>query len=144
MSCFYEPQTNHEFKGGGTMKKEVIYTDKAPDPGPYSQAIKFGNLIFVAGQTSEDPTTNKAIHDSVARQTKRILSNIKTILEAAGSGMDKVLRCDVYLSSMVHKEEMNGVYRKFFATDPPARNTVAVAGIDDNLDVEIEVIAAAD
>ena len=88
--------------------------------------------------------SNKAIHDSVARQTERILSNIKTILETAGSGMDKVLRCDVYLSSMVHKEEMNGVYRKFFPTDPPARNTVAAAGLDDNLDVEIEVIAAAD
>ena len=126
------------------MKKEVIYTDKAPEPGPYSQAIKYGNLIFVAGQTSEDPATKKAIHDSVARQTERILNNIKAILEAAGSGMDRVLRCDVYLSSMVHKEEMNGAYRKFFPTDPPARNTVAVAGLDDNLDVEIEVIAAAD
>ena len=126
------------------MKKEVIYTNKAPDSGPYSQAIKYGNLIFVAGQTSEDPATNKAIHDSVTRQTKRILGNIQAILEAAGSGMDKVLRCDVYLSSMVHKEEMNAAYRKFFPTDPPARNTVAVAGLDDNLDVEIEVIAAAD
>jgi len=100
------------------MKKAVICTDKAPEPGPYSQAIKHGNLIFVSGQTSEDPATNKAIHDSVARQTKRILSNIKTILEAAGSGMDNVLRCDVYLSSMVHKEEMNGVYRRFL---PPIR-----------------------
>ncbi len=78
------------------------------------------------------------------RQIERILNNIKSILEAAGSGMDKVLRCDVYLSSMVHKEEMNGAYRKFFPTNPPARNTVAVAGLDDNLDVEIEVIAAAD
>ena len=100
------------------MKKEVIYTDKAPDSGPYSQAIKYGNLIFVAGQTSEDPATNKAIHDSVTRQTERILGNIQAILEAAGSGMDKVLRCDVYLSSMVHKEEMNGVYRRFL---PPIR-----------------------
>jgi 2-iminobutanoate/2-iminopropanoate deaminase len=126
------------------MKKEVIYTDKAPDPGPYSQAIKYGNLIFVAGQTSEDPITNEAIHDSVAEQTERILSNIKTILEAAGSGMDKILRCDVYLSTIANKEEMNEAYRKFFPTDPPARNTVAVAGLDDNLDVEIEVIAAAD
>ena len=68
------------------MKKEVIYTDKAPEPGPYSQAIKYGNLIFVAGQTSEDPATNKAIHDNVTRQTERILSNIKAILESAGSG----------------------------------------------------------
>lgn len=126
------------------MKKEVIYTDKAPQPGPYSQAIKYGNLIFVAGQTSEDPMTNEAIHDSVAGQTERILDNIKTILEAAGSGMDKVLRCDVYLSSMAQKEEMNEAYLKFFPTDPPARNTVAVASLDDNLDVEIEVIAAVD
>ena len=126
------------------MQKEVIYTDKAPQPGPYSQAIKYGNLIFVAGQTSEDPVTNQVIHDSIERQTERILNNIKNILEAAGSGMDKVLRCDVYLSSMVHKEEMNAAYRKFFPTNPPARNTVAVAGLDDNLDVEIEVIAAAE
>jgi 2-iminobutanoate/2-iminopropanoate deaminase len=126
------------------MNKEVIYTDKAPQPGPYSQAIKYGNLIFVAGQTSEDPATNQVIHDSVAGQTERILTNIKSILEAAGSGLDKVLRCDVFLSSMVYKEEMNRVYRNFFPTDPPARNTVAVAGLDDNLDVEIEVIAAAD
>jgi len=126
------------------MKKEVVYTDKAPEPGPYSQAIKYGDLIFVAGQTSEDPITNEAVHDSVTAQTERILSNIKTILESAGSGMDKILRCDVYLSSMEHKAEMNAAYRKFFPTDPPARNTVAVAGLDDNLDVEIEVIAAAD
>ena len=126
------------------MQKEVIYTDKAPQPGPYSQAIKYGNLIFVAGQTSEDPATNQVIHDTIARQTERILNNIKSILEAAGSGMDKVLRSDVYLSSMVHKAEMNAAYRKFFPANPPARNTVAVAGLDDNLDVEIEVIAAAD
>lgn len=126
------------------MRKEVIYTDKAPEPGPYSQAIKHGNLIFVAGQTSEDPITNEVIHDSVAAQTKRILNNIKTILETAGSGMDKILRCDIYLSSIEHKNEMNEAYQKFFPTDPPARNTVAVAGLDDNLDVEIEVIAAAE
>jgi 2-iminobutanoate/2-iminopropanoate deaminase len=126
------------------MRKEVIYTEKAPEPGPYSQAIKYGNLIFVAGQTSEDPITNEVIHDSVAAQTERILNNIKTILETAGSGMDKILRCDVYLSSIAHKEEMNEAYRKFFPAEPPARNTVAVTGLDDNLDVEIEVIAAAD
>jgi len=88
--------------------------------------------------------TNEVIHDSVAGQTERILDNIKTILEAAGSGMDKVLRCDVYLSSMAQKEEMNKAYVKFFPTDPPARNTVAVASLDDNLDVEIEVIAGVD
>ena len=123
------------------MEKEVVYTEKAPDPGPYSQAIKYGNLVFVAGQTSEDPVTNKPVHGSVAEQTERILTNIGIILEAAGSSLDKVVRSDVYISDMKFKDEMNAVYRKFFPTDLPARNCVAVAGIDDGLDVEIEVIA---
>ena len=126
------------------MKKEVIYTDKAPKPGPYSQAIKYGNLVFVAGQTSEDPKTGKPVHDSVAQQTERILNHTAAILEAAGSGMDEVLKTTVYISSMEHKAEMNEVYKKFFVTSPPARLTVAVAGIDDGLDVEIDVIAAAE
>lgn len=124
------------------MPKEVIYTDKAPEPGPYSQAIRYGNLIFVAGQTAEDPATNRPVHATVAEQTRLILSNIRTILESAGSGLDKVLRADVYISSMAVKDEMNTVYREFFPQDLPARNCVAVAGIDDGLDVEIEVIAA--
>lgn len=123
------------------MDKEVIYTDAAPEPGPYSQAIRFGNLIFVAGQTSEDPRTNKPVHDSVTAQTERILRNIETILAAAGSGLDKVLRADIYLSSLAIKPEFNEAYIKFFPDAPPARNCVAVAGIDDGLDVEIEVIA---
>ena len=123
------------------MKKEVIYTDKAPEPGPYSQAIRYGNLIFVAGQTSEDPVTNKPVHGSVAEQTERIHTNIQTILEAAGSSMDMVIRSDVYISDMKYKDELNVTYRKFFPADLPARNCVAVAGIDDGLDVEIEVIA---
>jgi 2-iminobutanoate/2-iminopropanoate deaminase len=123
------------------MEKRVVYTPKAPEPGPYSQAIQYGNLIFVAGQTSEDPETNRPVHDSVAGQTERIMNNIRTILEAAGSGLDKILRADIYLSSMEIKPEFNAAYIKFFPANPPARNCVAVAGIDDGLDVEIEVIA---
>jgi len=126
------------------MEKEIVYTETAPEPGPYSQAIKYGNLIFVAGQTSEDPVTNKPVHDSVREQTERILKNIKTILEAAGSSMKKVLRVDVYLSSMEQKPDFNEAYLKFFPENRPARNCVAVAGIDDNLDVEIEIIAGVD
>ncbi len=124
--------------------KQAIYTEKAPKPGPYAQAIKHRNLVFVAGQTSEDPVTGKPIHDSVGQQTERILQHIQYILEAAGSGMDKVLKANVYISAMEHKPAMNEAYRKFFSSDPPARLTVAVAGIDDGLDVEIDVIAAAD
>jgi 2-iminobutanoate/2-iminopropanoate deaminase len=124
------------------VEKEIVYTANAPEPGPYSQAVKFSHLIFVAGQTSEDPQGNRVVRGSVAEQTRIILNNIKTILEAAGSGLERVLRADVYISSMAVKDEMNAVYREFFPKDPPARNCVAVAGIDDGLDVEIEVIAA--
>jgi len=124
------------------MEKEVIYTDKAPEPVPYSQAIRLGNLVFVSGQTAEDPQTNKPVHGTVAEQTRLILSNIDAILKAAGSGLDRVVRADVYISSMSIKSEMNSAYLEFFPENPPARNCVAVAGIDDGLDVEIEVIAA--
>jgi 2-iminobutanoate/2-iminopropanoate deaminase len=123
------------------MEKTVIYTPEAPAPGPYSQAVRYGDLIFVAGQTSEDPRTGRPVHDSVTAQTERILTNIRTILEAAGSSLEKILRADIYLSSLAIKPEFNEAYRKFFPAAPPARNCVAVAGIDDGLDVEIEVIA---
>ena len=123
------------------MKKEVIYTENAPEPGPYSQAIKYGDLIFVSGQTSEDPLTNKPVHDSVSAQTHRIIKNIQTILEAAGSSLEKVLRVDIYLSSIEHKAEFNDAYLNYFKSDRPARNCVGVRNLDDGLDVEIEVIA---
>ncbi len=125
------------------MEKEIIYTDQAPEPGPYSQAVKYGDLIFVSGQTSEDPLTNRPIHDSVAAQTRRIMENIRTILEAAGSSLEKVLRVDIYLSTMAHKNEMNSAYLEYFPDNRPARNCVGVRDLDDGLDVEIEVIAAA-
>jgi 2-iminobutanoate/2-iminopropanoate deaminase len=123
------------------MKKDAIYTGAAPKPGAYSQAIRWGDLVFVAGQTSEDPETGAPVRDSVAGQTERILRNIGAILEAAGSSLDLVLRADVYLSSLAHKPELDRVFRRVFASQPPARNTVAVAALDDGLDVEIEVIA---
>lgn len=96
------------------MKREIIYTDKTPKPGNYSQAIKYGNLIFVSGQTADDTRTGKPIYGSVAEQTKHILSNIKSILGAVGSGMDKVLKCTVFLSSIKDKEEFEEVYKTFF------------------------------
>lgn len=123
------------------MQKEIVYSDQAPAPGPYSQAVKYGNMIFVSGQTSDDPKTHQPIKDSVASQTKRILTHIKYILEAGGSGLDKVLKVNVYLSEWKHKQEMNTVYQKFFPHDPPARIAMAVKGLDAGLDVEIDCIA---
>ncbi len=123
------------------MQKEVVYTNKAPEPGPYSQAVKYGNLVFVSGQTSDDPVTHEPIKDAVAAQTERILTHIKYILEAAGSDMNQVLKVNVYLSEWAHKAEMNDVYVKFFPHNPPARIAMAVKGLDAGLDVEIDCIA---
>jgi len=124
------------------MKKEIIYTENAPKPGNYSQAIKFGNLIYVSGQTADDIITGKPIYGSITEQTEHILNNIKSILEAAGSEMSKVLKCTVFLSSLDHKREFEEVYKRFFTEKQPARITVAVKEIDAGLDVEIDVIAA--
>lgn len=123
------------------MNKDVIYTSKAPEPGAYSQAIRYGNLIFVSGQTSDDPVTHQPIKDSIEEQTQRILDHIRYILEAAGSGLDKVLKCNVYLSDWEDKDRMNAVYKKVFAHDPPARICMAVKGLDSGLNVEIDCIA---
>jgi len=123
------------------MDKQVVYTDKAPEPGPYSQAIVYGNLVFVSGQTSDDPETHEPIKDSIAQQTRRILTHIRYILEEAGSSLDKVLKVNVYLSEWEHKDEMNAVYKTFFPHNPPARIAMAVKGLDAGLDVEIDCIA---
>ncbi len=120
---------------------EYIYTDKAPKPGSYSQAVKYGQFIFLSGQTADDPITQRPVYGSVAEQTEIILQNIKSILEAAGSSLDRVLKCTVFLTSMDHKEEMDRVYRGFFSERPPARITVAVKGLDAGLHVEIDAIA---
>ncbi len=123
------------------MKKEVIYSAKAPEPGAYSQAIKYGDLIFVSGQTSDDPVTHQPIKGSIEAQTERILNHIRYILEAAGSGLEKVLKCNVYLSDWEDKDRMNAIYKKFFPHNPPARICMAVKGLDSGLNVEIDCIA---
>ena len=124
------------------MKKEEIYTKKAPEPGNYSQAVKYNGLIFVSGQTADDVETGKPVYGSVGEQTRLILTNIKNILEEAGSGMDKVLKVNVYISNMKDKKEMDKVYAEFFDQEiPPARIAMAVKGLDAGLDVEIDVRA---
>ena len=125
-------------------KREIIHTDKAPSAGMYSQAIKYGNLVFVSGQTPDDPVTHTPVKGTIAEQTELVLTHIKHVLEAAGSSLDQVLKVNIFLSDIKHKPEMNAVYAKFFPHNPPARIGMAVKGLDDDLDVEIDVIAAAD
>jgi 2-iminobutanoate/2-iminopropanoate deaminase len=122
---------------------ERVFTPSAPPPGHYAQAVKYGGLVFVSGQTPEEPGTGKPIKGTIEEQTRLVLSNIKAILEAAGSGLDKVLKVNVYLSDIELKQKMGEVYKEFFPNNPPARIAMGVSGLDDALDVEIDVIAAA-
>ena len=120
-----------------------ISTDKAPAAiGPYSQAISHGGLIFVSGQLPIDPATGLFPEGGVEAQTRQSLMNIKSILEEAGTGMDKVLKTTVLLADMGDFVAMNGVYAEFFGKPFPARCAFAVKTLPKNALVEIECIAA--
>ena len=122
--------------------KTVISTDKAPGAiGPYSQAIKVGNLLFASGQIPLDPATG-AFPEGIEAQTNQALTNVKNILEAAGTSLDKVVKTTVFLSDMNNFAAMNGVYATFFSEGSyPARSAVEVARLPKDAMVEIEVIA---
>ena len=121
--------------------KEVVKTPDAPLPiGPYSQAVKHGNLVFVSGQLGMDKDTKK-LEATVQAQTATALEHLKTILEAAGSGMDCVLKTTIFLADMNDFPAVNEVYGGFFVGDPPARSTVQVARLPLGGLVEIEAVA---
>ena len=124
------------------MQKEVIATDKAALPvGPYSQAIKTGDLIFVAGEKGIDPGTGAIVSDGIAAETRQTLDNIQAILEAAGATMDHVVRTVVYMTDISEFAEMNAVYAGYFPNDPPGRSCVQVVALPAGAHVEIEVTA---
>ena len=121
-----------------------IRTEKAPPPGHYAQAVKYGGLVFVSGQTPERASDGAPVHGTIEEQTRLVLTNIEAILQAAGSGLARALKVNIYLSDIALKPRMNAVYKEFFPEAPPARIAMAVSGLDDGLDVEIDVVAAAD
>jgi 2-iminobutanoate/2-iminopropanoate deaminase len=124
--------------------RDVIATDQAPQAiGPYSQAIRAQGLIFTSGQIAFDPSTHQVIDGDVSAQTERVLKNLDAILQAAGSSLEKVLRCTVFLKSMGDFAAMNEVYGRYFKHAPPARSTVEVARLPREVLVEIDVIALA-
>ena len=124
------------------MQKEVIATDKAALPvGPYSQAIKTGDLIFVAGEKGIDPGTGAIVSDGIAAETRQTLDNIQAILAAAGATMDHVVRTVVYMTDISEFAEMNAVYAGYFPNDPPGRSCVQVVALPAGAHVEIEVTA---
>ena len=126
--------------------KEVIRTEAAPAPfqgAPYSQAIKAAGLVFVAGQVSLKPDHGEIVGDTIQEQTEQVLTNLRAILEAAGSGLDRLLKTTVFLQSLDDFPGMNEVYRQHVGDQPPARSTVEVAKLPSGALVEIEAIALA-
>ena len=122
--------------------RDVVSTNQAPQAiGPYSQAIRAAGMIFTSGQVAIDPVTQQVIAGDIAAQTERVLKNLSAILQAAGSGMEKVLRCTVFLKNMGDFGAMNEVYGRYFPKAPPARSTVEVARLPKDVLVEIDVIA---
>jgi 2-iminobutanoate/2-iminopropanoate deaminase len=122
--------------------KKVIATNNAPKAiGPYSQAIQSECMIFTAGQIALDPAIGELVPGGIEAQTRRALTNLKNILEAAGSGLNYVVKTTVFLQDMSDFAAMNAVYAEYFPENPPARSTIAVAGLPKGAAVEIEAIA---
>jgi 2-iminobutanoate/2-iminopropanoate deaminase len=123
--------------------KKVIATENAPKAiGPYSQAIVHNSIVYLSGQIPLDPATNQIVEGDVVVQTERVLENIKAVLAASGSGLDRVLKTTVFLRDMGDFLKMNEVYGRYFASDSPARSTVQAARLPRDVSVEIDCIAA--
>jgi len=125
-----------------TTVRQRIQTDQAPAAiGPYSQAIKAGGFVFASGQIPIDPNTGEFVAGGITEQTERVLTNLAAVLEAAGSSLNQVVKTTVFLTDMAEFAAMNEVYGKLFGDLPPARATVAAAGLPRNARVEIEAVA---
>jgi len=123
-------------------ERRAIRTDAAPAAiGPYSQAVVAGGLVFTAGMGGADPVTRRLVEGGAAAETERALQNLAAALEAAGSGLNRVVRVGVYLADMADFAAMNEVYRRFFDEPFPARTTVAVKDLPSNFRVEIDCVA---
>lgn len=125
------------------MEKQEIKTSSAPDPvGPYSQAIKAGELIFCSGQIALDPETGELVTADIKAETSRVMENLKAVLEAAGSSLDRVVKTTIFVRDIADFSRINSVYASYFSnTVPPARSTVQVAGLPKGAGIEIECIA---
>ena len=124
--------------------RDVIATDQAPKAiGPYSQAIRAAGLVFTSGQVAIDPATQQVVAGDIAAQTDRVLKNLSGVLKAAGTSLDKALRCTVFLQDMGDFAAMNEVYGRYFGQAPPARTTVEAARLPKDVLVEIDVVALA-
>ena len=124
------------------MKKEIIYTDKAPAPiGPYSQAVAVGHILYVSGQIAIDPATNEVLHGSLADQAKLVMQNLEAILSAAGTSFAQVIKTTIFLAPDEDFGTVNAIYGSHFDGDFPARETVWVHSLPKGVKVEISMTA---
>ncbi|MDN5326896.1 MAG: 2-iminobutanoate/2-iminopropanoate deaminase [Moorella sp. (in: firmicutes)] len=124
--------------------KIVVATNQAPAAiGPYSQAIRIGNLIFTSGQIPLDPASGQIVDGGAAEQTARVMANLQAVLAAAGAGLEDVVKTTVYIKDMKDFNTINEVYGRYFNQEPPARSCVEVARLPKNVLVEIEAVAVA-
>ena len=124
------------------MEKKVVSTDNAPKAiGPYEQAIKVGEFVYISGQIPLDPKTGNLVEGDIKAQTRRVMENLKNILVASGSSLERVVKATVFLKSVADFAEMNEIYAEYLGAAKPARSTVAVADLPRGALVEIDLIA---
>lgn len=122
--------------------KKIIHTSEAPEAiGPYSQAVVHNNMVYCSGQIGLDPDTMEFVGDDIASQARQVMDNLKAVLEEAGSGFDKVIKCNIFLDDMSNFNTVNEIYGGFFQEEPPARETVAVKTLPKDCKVEIGCVA---
>lgn len=127
------------------MIKRVIKSEKAPAPiGPYNQAILAGNTLYCSGQVAIDPASGELKMENLNVETHQVMKNLKAVLEEAGMSFENVVKCSIFLKEMGDFAEINGIYGEYFLEDPPARETVQVASLPLNVNVEISLIAIKD
>ena len=124
------------------MDRTIVATEKAPGAvGPYSLAVATGGLVFTAGQIPIDPATGKVDAETIEEQTSQVLKNIRAVLHAAGSGLDRVAKMTVFMTDLGDFQAMNAVYAQFFPADPPARSAVQVVALPLGVQIEMEAVA---
>ena len=124
------------------MEKNMIKTEKAPGAiGPYSQAVRVGEMVYTSGQIALDSASGNVIEGDIQAQTRQVLDNLVAVLEAAGTNLENVVKSTVFIADMNEFAAMNEVYAEYFKTDPPARSCVEVARLPKDVKVEIEVVA---
>lgn len=124
------------------MEKEIIFTNEAPAPiGPYSQAVKAGNTLYISGQIALDAESGELINENITEETHAVMKNLEAVLRKTGFGFDNVVKCSIFIKDMGQFGTINDAYGQYFKTNPPARETVEVARLPKDVNVEISCIA---